>query len=253
MKQKINLFLLTTFIILRTFLDAWMRTQNMWVAYAIEASLALTFVIVNFRHISFTFSCSNRKRYFHFVLSAVLGFLIAGLGIFWGAGTPFDFSDPILWVQLIVVAPILEEALFRLLTWNTLSSYIRKPKTLIAITAILFSLSHLAALIYVPKEFYGFVIYQGIYTLILGIYWGLARSRSGSWTAGVILHFVLNLSFGLTHTLVSKMGSTPMTQAKPTKSRALFVEMPIDTRCSYVVSIAAVFSNTRVGDLREQS
>ncbi|HVJ64891.1 MAG TPA: CPBP family glutamic-type intramembrane protease [Bdellovibrionota bacterium] len=235
-----NFSLIGLFVVLRTVLDPWMRSLPVWTAYGVEAAIALFFIYLNFRKIAFRFAVRAAQGW-HLLLSVALGALIAYVGTVSGHGVPFDFSRTELWIQLVVVAPLLEEALFRLFLWNGLRPAVRSERQVLVITSLLFSLSHFAAYFYVPPEFRGFVVYQSLYTLGLAFYWGIVRMRTGSWLAPVALHFVLNLSFGLTHVAMSRMG---VAAQAPAKLKILIVDMPVGDMSPYqgVKSSAAVYS-----------
>lgn len=193
-----NLLLLAIFLILRTLFDPWVRTLSPWTAYTIEGTLVLIFIFANWRHLRFRFTQPHRWKT-HLGISLLLGAFIALAGTQFNLDIPFDFAEPELWLQLVIVAPLLEEALFRLLTWNTLAGWIRRPRVLIMMTATLFALAHYSAILYVPEDFAPFVIYQTVYTGCLGIYWGYAREKTGSWLAPAALHLAVNLTFGITN------------------------------------------------------
>lgn len=190
-----NTLLALSFILLRTLLGTWLQSQSVWVGYGLESFLCLTFIVINFKKVSFNFH--PIKSYLLYLnLSAVLGAVIALVAKKFFL-PPFNFTEILLWVELVLVAPLLEEALFRLLLWDVLKQWMKSEKLLVVVTAVLFSLSHLIAYIYVPSEFYGFVFFQSSYTFLLGLHWGYIRVQSKSWTSIVPLHFTLNLFFGL--------------------------------------------------------
>jgi membrane protease YdiL (CAAX protease family) len=199
-----NLALLFVFILLRTYFDTWMRSQDMWLSYGIEGGLCAVFVALNFRRIVWR-PRLERSLAYHALAALGVGVLIAVVGVQFGWGAPFDFHSPLLWVQLVLVAPVLEEALFRLLAWEVLSEFLKNTKLVLVVVSLGFALSHFAAYFYVPDVFKGFVIYQSVYTFFLALHWGWARMRYRSWLVGVGLHFCVNLAFGLSMLLMQPL------------------------------------------------
>ena len=109
---------------------------------------------------------------------------------------PLDLSSQELIVLLLVVSPILEEALFRQALLLPLEQLLKGRKTaIIAVSALLFSAGHLAALFILPPEYHGFIYYQGAYTMVLGLWLGHAYYRYGGLVAAVLLHGGFNLGF----------------------------------------------------------
>jgi membrane protease YdiL (CAAX protease family) len=175
-----------------------MRNQNEWFSYSIEFLIVAIFFIFNFSKIQSRFRI-DRKYIFHILITITLGFSVAKLSQTLNLPSPFDFQDYLFWLQLVVIAPFLEEALFRLLLWDAIKKFCKSTNVLIIIIiiSILFSLSHFAAYQYVPKEFHNFILFQSAYTFILGIYWGFVRRNYNSWLASVALHVLFNLCFGI--------------------------------------------------------
>lgn len=109
---------------------------------------------------------------------------------------PFRYLErPIL--QLLVLAPLLEEFVFRYAFLGaSLNSLGSKNKALL-LGAVLFSLSHVPAIWHLPNEFRPFVAVQLIYTFAMGWVIGKSRVRTGGVLEPVLLHLVFNLCFYL--------------------------------------------------------
>lgn len=135
------------------------------------------------------------------VLDLAIG-MIAGLLIYrfaapLGLPIPFDLSSRETLVLLLLVGPLIEEFIFRMALWELLAEFVRKPLALLLLTSAIFSFAHFFAWFSVPEAFRGFVLYQTIYTLALGIYCGFRKQKSGSMAAPVMVHMAFNLGFWL--------------------------------------------------------
>lgn len=139
-----------------------------------------------------------KKTYFQLILRflfvIILGFLSVQIIFQLGIKTPFRFiEDP--FIQLLIMAPIFEELVFRSAIQGRLSQEFGNKKWIILVSASLFSLSHLSALWFLPPSFHSFIYCQLIYTFILG--WILAKShdRGIKTFEPIFLHFVFNIFF----------------------------------------------------------
>ncbi len=126
----------------------------------------------------------------------VAGTLIYGATFPLSVRVPFDLTATSTRVLLLLVAPLLEESIFRMALWDA-SRQIKPAQAFTPwiITSALFGAAHGVAYFYVPHEIQSFVIYQFIYTLALGFILGWLRLRTNSLTAPVLAHFLFNLGF----------------------------------------------------------
>lgn len=129
------------------------------------------------------------------IISVVLGF-----GTFKAAGIlniqiPFDLKGTETLLFLLVVAPILEEAIFRFFLWQPVQFLTCRPSLALIATSLLFSYSHFHAYWFVPSEIHSFIIYQTAYTFLLGLACGHYVYRYSSLTSAMLIHFGFNLGF----------------------------------------------------------
>ena len=108
--------------------------------------------------------------------------------------TPFRFIDKLA-IQLLVLAPIIEELVFRFAFFHIFKKFELSPTWQMVVNAGLFSLSHLPAMWTLPSEFQVFVGYQVLYTFALGWVCTKAKMRHKSIIIPVLMHFVFNLTF----------------------------------------------------------
>lgn len=130
-------------------------------------------------------------------LAGLFGLLVYKTAISFGLPVPFDFSSLEILMQLLVVAPILEELLFRLSLWNCIEAFSSKPKILVGFSTLLFSLGHFAAYFYVPVEFKNFVIYQTVYVIFLSIWVSMSKLKTHKMQTPILIHFIFNIGFYL--------------------------------------------------------
>lgn len=128
--------------------------------------------------------------------------VVAGFGIFKCAGAlgiqiPFDLKGTETIFFLLVVAPILEEAIFRFMLWQPIQIITKRPMAALIFTSIAFSYSHLHAIWSVPPEIHNFIIYQTAYTLVLALACGFYVYRYSSLTSAMLIHFGFNFGFYL--------------------------------------------------------
>jgi membrane protease YdiL (CAAX protease family) len=109
---------------------------------------------------------------------------------------PFRYIENII-LQILILAPIVEELVFRQAIFGLLKDLNFDERIKIALGSFLFSLSHANALRFLPTEFHPFIYIQLVYTFILGWILIKARMRSQSIVEPMILHFIFNLIFYL--------------------------------------------------------
>ena len=205
---------LAGYFVLAVLLPSWIDQLGSYAMYIAEA-LFVVWVLYVFRE-----NYSGRYRMWtapdRFVwLGLCLGFG-SGFGIHFLAqkldlGVPFDFSCHETWVLLLLVGPLLEEALFRQALWFLLEVFVKKktPSTqvevtqsnlnwpLIFISAALFSGAHFYSFFFVPAGFSTFVLFQTAYTFLLGVGLSVAFSRTRAFWVPWALHTTFNLGFAL--------------------------------------------------------
>jgi membrane protease YdiL (CAAX protease family) len=135
-----------------------------------------------------------------FDLASFLGLLTLGFTTFKFANhfeimIPFDFNLKLNVFLLLVVAPILEELVFRYALWEALQRVSKKWWVTLLGTSFLFSAAHFTSFWAVPALFKSFVIYQTCYTAVLGVIAGLPKLKRQDLSTSIFLHFCFNLGF----------------------------------------------------------
>ena len=132
---------------------------------------------------------------FNLLASLGMGIVTHHTAKYFNLIVPFDFSSLETVILLLFVAPILEEAIFRMAIWDAFSQFTDKKWKLIFITSFLFMAGHASAYWIVPAEYKGFVLYQSAYVFLLGLFLGQFRFKTSSLNAPILIHFSFNLGF----------------------------------------------------------
>jgi membrane protease YdiL (CAAX protease family) len=98
---------------------------------------------------------------------------------------------------LLLVAPILEELIFRFALWEAVSDFIKNEELQVWISSLFFSLGHLVAMYMLSPDFRPFVLYQSMYVIILGFGVSQMRIKTGGVLGSILIHFLFNLGFYL--------------------------------------------------------
>lgn len=108
--------------------------------------------------------------------------------------TPFRLVQDLEW-HLILLAPLLEELVFRQTFQRLLIHSVGGKRVTSMLVAAIFAFSHLIGLKVLPNEYIPFIGFQVFYTFVLGLLCGQSLLRFGSLLAPISLHFVFNLMF----------------------------------------------------------
>lgn len=131
------------------------------------------------------------------VLTGLLASIFCMGSIFSNLESPFKYLDQLAF-KLLILAPFFEEIVFRGAFFELLLKIPKlSPKVKLMINALLFSGSHAAALLVLPKEYFSFIYYQLFYTLILGWVCAKSRERSGGLVEPIVIHLIFNFIFYL--------------------------------------------------------
>lgn len=107
-------------------------------------------------------------------------------------GNPFSFI-PALFINLVLIGPIVEEFIFRYIFNNF---YSKVPWKRHLTSGFIFSTSHSLSLFFAPKAWYSFFYLQISYTFILGIICSMAFNK-GKVTKPILIHIIFNFIFYL--------------------------------------------------------
>jgi membrane protease YdiL (CAAX protease family) len=151
--------------------------------------------------ISFFMKLKNFKKldkFSFFAVRVIVTFFIALISIViieeQKMPMPFKLIDQI-GIKLLILAPILEELVFRHVFFQLGDKAGFGTKFNIYLNAFLFSLSHLPAYWLVPSEYQSFIMIQLFYTFLLGIVCGGAVKEQKLIIYPIFLHFLFNLMF----------------------------------------------------------
>jgi len=185
---------LAVYVLVRFVLEGWLDSLHAYASYFFEVFFTLTVFFFFRAPLSFHFDRSKELKY-ESLAALGLGLIVFKLALVIPVVIPFDFTAGSLVFMLLVVAPLLEEFLFRGALWLAFEALTKSRKAAWVLSALLFSFGHFFAYFKVPAEYKSFVVYQAAYTLVLGFWWGRSLIRQGSLWATVFLHFWFNLGF----------------------------------------------------------
>jgi membrane protease YdiL (CAAX protease family) len=114
-------------------------------------------------------------------ISAIIQQLMASRGLITENPLQNAIENYNIWLMLflmVVVAPIMEEFIFRRILYKKLARY--GEKTYVTVSALIFGLFHMN-------------IYQLFYAFVLGLVFGCVTWRTGNTRRSTILHFFINL------------------------------------------------------------
>lgn len=194
-KQLTIAVLAAFYLVVRFFFSARLDSFGAYASYVLEAVLVVVAIaIVGF---------GRRKSVgpakwlgLGGVLALAAGFGAFKIAVMNGIPIPFNLEGAETLVFLLVVAPILEEALFRFFIWVPIAGLLNRTVAFV-VTSLLFSYAHFHAYFFVPAEIHSFIYYQTAYTLLLAIGCGYWVWRYNSMVGAIATHFAFNLGFCL--------------------------------------------------------
>lgn len=132
------------YLIIRFGFTAKLDSLGLYAAYTYEVICVIAAIILVGPKTSQYFK-PKRSATLAIVLAFGAGFSAYKLAGVFGIQVPFDLSSNQIMILLLVVAPILEEGIFRFLLWKPIELLFQKPKLTLIATSLLFSYAHLHA------------------------------------------------------------------------------------------------------------
>ncbi len=193
-----SIFIIIFYITTRVLLNSIWDQFPIYLSYIYEIILvALSYWVYKNEEIK-PWTKGRYKEYLYQMLPWLpLGFILHLLAKISGITIPFDITHLTTTLLLLIVAPVLEELIFRYMLWIAVEKFIKKPEWQIWISAIFFSLGHVIIMMTIPMEFRAFVLYQAAYVLVLSIGASYLRMKSKGMLAPITVHFLFNLGFYL--------------------------------------------------------
>ncbi|MEQ1663812.1 MAG: CPBP family intramembrane glutamic endopeptidase [Bdellovibrionales bacterium] len=186
--------LLALYLIIRFICTQWLDSLGGYTSYYFELLLVTTAITLLWSKFKTMFTLP-KALYLVISLSLICGYLVFKGAAALQITAPFDMTNIELKFFLLLVAPNLEELIFRFFCWQPFEK-INKNFALIT-TSLLFSYSHFHSYWFVPPEYHGFVFYQTAYTLLLGFACGYSLWKYNSLLGAILIHFTFNLGFFL--------------------------------------------------------
>jgi membrane protease YdiL (CAAX protease family) len=198
-RKIISLLLILLYFVVRFPLAPMLDRINVYASYVFEVAF-VTLVYFLYRGRARFVLPSKQQAIINGVSALIAGFVIYTLSTVLSLQIPFDLKGAEILIFLLLVAPLLEEGVFRFALWEPASEFIGDKKWLVlAFTAAAFSFGHFFAYFFVSDDFRPFVIYQTIYTVFFGAYVGWLRLSTNSLVLPIGFHFLFNVGFYLAY------------------------------------------------------
>lgn len=192
----IALLILLTYIALSLVLSPWLDSFNEYASYITESAFVFAVGFYYRNRLRFSFQLS--RELIHSLLPGFIAGFVFSLGLKpLGLIAPFDLESASAILLLILIGPILEEAIFRMALWEPLLDLTRSKPAALVITTVLFAYAHLHAIWFTPPEIHSFIFYQTAYVTVLGGLCGLRKIASSSLSAPILTHITFNTAFYL--------------------------------------------------------
>ena len=186
--------LLLTYLVIRFLFTGWLDSFSPYASYFLEIILVVVAAFLAGLNFFSQFKI-NKTLLFISLAALLLGFLIfKGAGVL-NISIPFDLKGTETIIFLLIVAPILEELIFRFFAWKPIENL--NKNLALPLSSILFSYSHLHAIWFMPQEVHNFIYYQTAYTLVLAYACGFSIFRYRSLAGAILIHFMFNFGFYL--------------------------------------------------------
>lgn len=171
--------------------DSIQWDSSISVTYIFDLIFALSVYLIHKPKMSLRLTKGILPRLFAI---SVLAFVTILISLQLNLLSPFRYVDN-LFIQILILAPIVEELVFRFALFEPFKLIIPNKNILFIFNGLLFSLSHGKALSVLPQDFHAFIYFQIGYTFLLGWICSKAKFKSGSILEPIVLHFVFNLIF----------------------------------------------------------
>lgn len=190
------------FLIARHALAPWLDSLHPYAMYGFDllySALSIHFFSEGRFRLRFP---AEKLQFAAIAMSLILGVMTYEVASMRGIVIPFNLEDPYTIFALLIIAPVLEELLFRQALWFSLeTASARWPRARewfpwIA-TSVLFAAAHFEATFSAPPEFHAFILYQTGYALAIALWWGRVYLQTGSVGLTILLHFGFNAGFFL--------------------------------------------------------
>ncbi len=193
-KSQFWIAILLAYLVIRFVFTQFLDSFGPYASYILETILVLVAISLSGRLFISRMRLNNKSALLA-LLFLPLGFLIFKTAAVLQIPIPFDLKGAETLVFLLVVAPILEEAIFRFFIWKPIEQI--NPKLALVCTSLLFSYSHFHAFWFVPAQIHNFIYYQTIYTFLLALACGFSVLKYNSLVGAMLIHFMFNFGFYL--------------------------------------------------------
>jgi len=194
LKKIIPITLLTLYFLSSYFFNNQLVRIDAYMPYAVEVFWVIMTLMIFRDNIDFHYKFSF-LHIFELLLLIGFGFVICILAKYLHIAIPINKSDPHTLILLLIVAPILEELIFRKTLFSIFERIYNNSTFIVIVTAIMFSYAHFHYIFSVGRTYQSFIIYQSVYTLVMGLWFGLRILNLKSINGTIIMHFCVNIGF----------------------------------------------------------
>lgn len=190
-------FIILFYVTIRIGLNSYWDLVNPLYSYLFEVCFVISTYLVfkKKREIKLFKLDLDQKNFLRLLPWPFVGYIIYRLAVKSTILVPFELTSLSTIFFLLVVAPLLEEFIFRFALWEAVSDLIKNEELRVWISAILFSLGHLVSMYLVSPDFRPFILYQSMYVIILGIGTSQMRLKTGGILGSILIHFLFNFGF----------------------------------------------------------
>ena len=173
--------------------DIWQGQSTISISYFFDVIFCVV-IFLFFKRRDFLGRIKLSTFFIQGISLIVFAVIFINISFWLNLNVPFKYVDHLV-IQILVLAPIIEECVFRG-AFIEFSEKLKMNKEMTIVSnSLFFSLSHLPAIWNLPKEFHSFIGLQLFYTLILGAVCTSSRLKTKGVVAPIILHFIFNLVF----------------------------------------------------------
>ena len=194
-KQGLAVVLLAVFMGVSFFASASLDAISAYASYGFDALFVIAVSLI-YRKLEWKTETFTLGFWVAVFFSLAFGFAIYEFASPLGLPIPFPMRDAETLFLLLLVGPVLEEFVFRSALWRLGSEIIKAPWFSYLFTSVLFAFAHYQMIQIAPAEYQGFIRYQAVYTLGLGLLAGGVRLHFGLLGA-ILIHLAFNFGFFL--------------------------------------------------------
>ena len=189
----LSFFIIFFYIVTRIIYDSFWARYSPYYSYIFEFAFVLS--VFSFYKEKVSFKIKLSQIVIPSLVATISGFAIYKAASPLNITIPFNLKETETILLLLLLAPTLEELIFRMALWEPLEQLLKNKHAVLVVTTFLFSVGHFTAYWKVPVEYKTFVLYQTTYVVLLGLAAGFGKIKSKSVFNPIAIRFGFNLGF----------------------------------------------------------